>query len=460
MNILQLKDQFRAMRARRGAGQVSPSVESVTQTQFPEAQIVSIEKHTYVLGLEWRFFNDRKDLNQGLRLARREGATHYVVTQSEDLYGLARLHESKRAKRPVSASLQLSQVLSRGGTELFVFQLEGDTFCLVALNDSRPITGFEKVGPRSEILALAGEFQLSQVGNTIRQVGNTGVLEHEETVSLSEAFGKLEEFTGIKNIPNYKLIFLTLGGLLLLGLAAFMVYGYFNEAKLKAEMQRQARERDPNFIYEGGIDAGMKAIGLPAQVQLQRWRDTIMHIALAKEGWTLTGIECLPEECKLNWKRAYGSYADFFAASYANEVRSIETQDPVNPAKSDIQSVLKVAPAQAALTGLVRDKLQVLQQLQRPLASQLQDFSLLSGSTVQLKNPELYPGTPGITAAQIGKPVLRGEWSLSHELWSLNDLSFPLPALTLNNLSITRSQESDQWTYTLKGFYYAKGKDF
>lgn len=459
MKIQEIKDKLKALLSQRaGSGKQAAQEQQPTTPQTPAAQVVVIEKHTYAFGFEWRFYTDRKNLGQGLRQAKREGLSHYAVTQGEDLFGVARLEASKRVKKPISASLQLSQVFSRGGLELFVFQLESDSFCLVALNDSRPISGFERVGSRSEILALAGEFQLAQVGTTIRQLGNTGALEHEEPISLTEAFGQVEEYTGVRQIPDYKFLLLTLLGIFVVCVVAFMVYGYFNEAKLKSEIARQARERDPDFIYEREIANSMKNTGLPAQVQLERWRNVILGVPLSKQGWTLTGISCQPDECQLSWQRSYGSYADFFATSQANETRSTESQDAANPAKSSIKTHLKIPPAASVSPGLEREKLSPLQQVQRPLASLLQDISLLANSNVQLKNAELYPANLGLNPQQVSKPVVRGEWGLTHELWSLEDLSFTLPALTLDSLTLVQVDKSSQWLYTLKGFYYAKAK--
>ena len=205
----------------------------------------------------------------------------------------------------------------------------------------------------------------------------------------------------------------------------------------------------------------MKKTGLPAQQQMERWRATIQDIPVSRQGWTLTDIACQPEQCTLNWARDYGSYAEFFAVPLAHEVRSTESQAANNPASSKIQTVLTVPPAPVATVGLDRKQLPGLPQTQRLLASQLQDLSLLENSSVELKNAELYPAPAGLNAAQINKPVVRGEWTIAHEIWSLNDLSFSIPGLVAENLSIVvQPEKSNSWVYTLKGRYYAKGKDF
>ncbi len=427
----------------------------------PASQAVKINQHHFVFGLEWRFFTDSKDLSRTVRGAKRDGFDHQVVAQTDDLVGIGRIPTPPKKARLYSASLHLSQSVSRGGMELFVFKLDADLFCLVALNDSRPIIGFEKAGTRSDIMTLAGEFQLSQVGYTIRQAGNTGALEHEEAIKLSEAFGQPDDNTRVKAIPDYKILALKVAAVVGIVVIGFSIYGYINEAKIKATAERLARERDPNFLYEREVEASMKKTGLPAQQQMERWRATIQDIPVSRQGWTLTDIACQPEQCTLNWARDYGSYAEFFAVPLAHEVRSTESQAANNPASSKIQTVLTVPPAPVAAGGLDRKQLPGLPQTQRLLASQLQDLSLLENSSVELKNAELYPAPAGLKAAQINKPVVRGEWTIEHEIWSLNDLSFTIPGLVAESLSIVvQPEKSNSWVYTLKGRYYAKGKDF
>jgi hypothetical protein len=55
---------------------------------------------------------------------------------------------------------------------------------------------------------------------------------------------------------------------------------------------------------------------------------------------------------------------------------------------------------------------------------------------------------------------VRGEWSINHDIWSFNELSFNIPGMVVESLSITPPDKSTPWLYTLKGRYYAKGKDY
>jgi len=423
-------------------------------------QVLAVEKHRFVFGLDWRFYTDRKDLNLTFSAAKKEGYTHHILTQSEDLVGIGRFSEKKTKGQLYSASLQLIQTVSQGGVELFVFQLDRESYCLLAFNDSRPVNGYEKIGSRTDIMALAGDFQLSQVGQNIRQAGNTGALEHEENIKLSEAFGRLDEITRLKKIPDYKKLAFIVMGVLLLGLAAYYANSYYKNTKMKDILAKMANERDPNFIYEREINSSLQNIGLPAQMQLERWRSAINPVPMLRRGWSLTGIQCLPDECKLKWQREHGNFEEFYLNPLSNEIKNIESQSANNPATGVIETTIKVPVSESAAIKWTREKLFPLQNIQRPLASQLQDLSLLSNSAVYLANAELYPLKNGLSIQQVNKPVVSAEWMVTHDLWSLNELKFTIPSLVVEGLSISRDENKNQWIYTLKGRYYAKGKEY
>lgn len=458
---LKLTKALSKLRPKNKKNQATGTDES-TAPQEPTlaaVQIEQIEKHHFAFGLDWRFYTDRKDLTQTLSSSKKDGYTHKVVTQTEDLVGIGRVVEGKNKTKLYSGSLQLAQGISLGGIEIFVFQLQDDHFCLVALNESRPVIGFEKTGTRSEIMSLAGEFQLAHVGHNIRQVGNTGSLEHEEHIKLAEAFAKPDDNIRIKKIPDYKIIILSILAVLAVIFIIFSIYGYLNEAKLKEAAKRMAQERDPNFVYEKGIGAAMQSIGLPAQDQLNRWRTTINSIPMSRQGWTLVEIKCLSEECKVGWVRGKGSYTDFFSVTQSNEVISTENQQGSSPASSAIQTLLKVPAASDGKLGLVRENLPAMTASQRALGSQLQDLSLLSNSQTILNPVQLFGAPAGVSVQQLSKPVVRGDWQFVHELWSLSEISFILPALVLEELIISKAVNGN-WQYTINGKYYAKGKDF
>jgi hypothetical protein len=125
-----------------------------------------------------------------------------------------------------------------------------------------------------------------------------------------------------------------------------------------------------------------------------------------------------------------------------------------------IETTIKVPASESAAIKWTREKLFPLQNIQRPLASQLQDLSLLRNSAVSLANAELYPSKNGLSIQQVNKPVVSAEWMVTHDLWSLNELNFTVPSLVVESLNIVSGENKNQWIYTLKGRYYAKGKEY
>lgn len=424
------------------------------------AKSVTIEGNHYVFGLDWRFYTDRKDLSQTLSAARKSGLTHYATNPTEDFVGLGRGIDHSQGRKAYAGAIHLAESVSRGGVELFVFQLSDDLFSVTALNDSRPVADFDMLGSRNEILALAGRYQFQQGDENIRQVGNTGLLENEEHVELSHAFSGPDGSVRVKALPDYRKLALVGLGVLIFALIVTLVWWWLSAEQRKADQAKRQREQDPNYIYEKAIASNFNLSGLPAQLQLEGWRQVINDIPENHKGWALSKINCLPRQCEVLWERDYGNYKDFYMLPLKDVESSAEAQKEDNPAMATIQTVLKVPRPHPIPAELKRIGLPLLQDTVQSLSSQLQDLTLLSNSAAKMKPPELYPASPGLNAGQLQKPVLRGEWTFTHELWSLGDLEFKGGALMFQNLLIRRDESSKQWMYTLTGNYYAKGKDF
>lgn len=421
---------------------------------------LTLERHTYAYGLDWRFYADRKDLRGTMMFAQRGGVlSHCALTTTGDMVGLG-LHQSKQSPRKVhSAAAHLAETQSQGGIELFVFDFGKELYGLTALHDSRPVAGFDQLGPVREILALAGQFQVQHAGQDIRQVGNAGLLENEETLKISQAFAQPADEARLKALPNYRLrVIVAVGVALILGLS-FLLWWWLNMEEIKAAQAKREREQDPNYIYERSIDSALHAIRVPAQVQLQSWRAAIEAVPMVQNGWKLEKINCVPEQCEVLWRRDFGNYKEFYRQPVAGAMGNSESQTGDNPAQASIQTILQVN-LPAAGTAPARASLPPLRESLQSLASQLQDMALLPNGAVQLKAAELYPAVPGFKAAQITKPVVRGAWSVTHELWSLNDLELQGPALVSEGLLIQRDEKTEEWIYTLTGNYYAKGKTY
>lgn len=424
------------------------------------AQVCMIERRPYAFGLDWRFYGDGKELRQTLWAAHRSGLSHYILGDTQDLIGLMRGLSGTFKGKPQAAALQLAQSVSRGGMELFVFKIGPDLYSITGLQDSRPVLPFDRVGSRSEILTLAGQFQLQCVGQELRQAGNTGELEDEENLKLADAFGQPVEKVGLKAVPNFRLILIGAGALLVLGLIGGTTSWWLGKERAQAEQTRKQRESDPNVMYEKVVEAGVKAMGLPAQLQLSSWRETVKDIPESHAGWDLNKVNCSADRCEALWERKFGNYQDFYLTPLPGLIAAADSQTADNPAQAGIKTVHKVNLPANPTEALARADLPPLRESMQLLASQLQDLALLPNGDVKVGQPALYPAVQGVNAQQVHKPVVQGKWSLSHELWTLGDLDFKGKGLSFQTLTIVRDEKTQEWMYLLTGSYHAKAKDF
>jgi hypothetical protein len=94
------------------------------------------------------------------------------------------------------------------------------------------------------------------------------------------------------------------------------------------------------------------------------------------------------------------------------------------------------------------------------LSIQLQDLALLEDGQVSITAAALHPKIDGLQVDQISKPMVKGQWSVRHQLWTLADLELKGEAVVTDQLLLERDTNSKQWMYTLNGNYYAKGRSF
>jgi len=128
-------------------------------------------------------------------------------------------------------------------------------------------------------------------------------------------------------------------------------------------------------------------------------------------------------------------------------------QDVVNAelrTQHDISKLLPTGPSK----GLERNSLPVVQEVKKLWGSKLQDLSLLNGFNVRMGGASLFGGQGN--AATLLRPVVKGEWSIDHDIWSLAELQ--LPSYTVpENLKISKS-DSENFRFKIEGSYYAKAK--
>lgn len=448
---------FAGLRKKPKPSQVLSNSAVEEKPALTKSTTVEVGRNYFSFGLEWQLFSDRKELSTLLRNSQEKGYSHYVVSSSEDMVGLVAGIGSKESKKAMSAAIHLAETSSLGGLEVFIFELPNRLYSLTALNDSQPVQYFDQVGSQEEVLGLVAEYRALQSDQPIRYVGNVEFFENIEQLALNDAFKRPDNRASLTPLPNYRLRKL-LALVLVPSVLAFAAgAAWFQHMQQVEEQERIAREQDPNYIYENAVGPAMQQTGLQAQITLERWRELIFRIPTARVGWKLDKITCQPTACTVSWKRDFGSYQDFHATPLDGTTSSTEAQNGDSPANAGITTVLTVPSQPAEAMGLKRADLPGLRQTLQQVASQLQDISLLKDVEVKLKKPELYPAT-GASIEQINNPVAKGEWTITHELWTLSDLSFDLPNLVLQNLTITQNEKTKDWTYTLTGNYYARGK--
>jgi hypothetical protein len=433
-----------------------PSVNSVYKT----AKAVTIAKKEYVFGVNWQFYGSSKDLRSLMSAARNSGVFHYATTVAQEMVGFVQGVDKLKSGKKYSAALHLAETRSQGGVELFVLKLGEDLYSITALHDSLPVEGFDQLGTRSEILSLTGEFQLQQFGKETRHLGNAGILENEESISLIPIFSEPAQSALIKKIPDIRLLMIVGLGLILSGLLFYLVWSWINNVQVREANERRAREQDPNFIYENAVPSAMAALKTHGQAQLEQWRATIEQLPLSHKGWELKKIDCVPDQCEATWERSSGNYADFYSEKLPgiNSTEDFLSED--NPSQAEIKTISRFNEQSRQVKTPSRESLLSLTERRQLLASQMQDMALLANSTVQMKQPALYPAVQGINANEIQKPLVKGDWAITHEMWSLADLELKGNGLTVSKLLLFKQDQTNAWLYTLMGNYYAKGKEF
>jgi hypothetical protein len=120
---------------------------------------ISFDQYRFVLGMEWRLLEPTEKLVRGtLRQLRKEGLKWYATLGPQDFVGTC--SHISQAQQPLhSAALHLADQWSQGGLELFAFGMPEQRVAVVALNNGRPVPGFDFIGTMTEAQALIEEFE-------------------------------------------------------------------------------------------------------------------------------------------------------------------------------------------------------------------------------------------------------------------------------------------------------------
>ena len=445
------------------ATSAAPAAKTAANTAAPDwqnnqARRIVIEQKQYIFGLDWRLLPPTRTLARSMKLAKQEGMGFYVLSEMEDLMGSTTALPKTRGTK-YSAAMHLASKMSQGGLELYAFALPKGAYAVVAINESRPIPGFDFVGPFAPAKELIEEFQAIQAGHPVRGVGNAGLIEGEETIEPEDIFGEPAKQARIKAIPGTRSTTWLIGLALLLamGFAAAM---YWLEAQREAVMQEVKRDEvNPVIAYRTSLQQALQALPPSGPGLLKNWLTTINNIPVTNQGWRLTKVECKPSNCNAQWERVFGSYADFHKhlPPYTDSVKEVQTG--ADPLQASILTTHSLPPSAATaappVTSLHYSVLPSQQQGLRELSSQFQELALLGPIKASLTPPQLFGGSGQVD--EVKEVVASGDWAVEHELWVLPEISIA-PYMVTKSLVMNFATDKGQTTtsYRLEGSYYVQ----
>lgn len=424
-----------------------------THTATPWPHWLSIKGHVFLFGIDWEYSPLAGGKNKELQAQRKKGLSFYALSHFEDVIGYVGALPQAKGKK-YAAALQISDRLSQGGIEIFCFHLKDDVYSFIALNESKPVPGHDYVGSKENVWQLGDDFSNLQEKQAIRYVGNSGIFEMEEPLTLEKALSNPSSNAQFKSIINQPL-FMALAATLL---AIFgLIYGvneYLTHLRIQEEQKRQALMNDPNLLYEQNIEPALKQVTNGGRTQIDNWMQTIGKLPLKTGGWRLDSVKCNLQDCTATWQREYGNFSDLFNSIPLAYVSRTENMDTAKPNQSTATTTHQLAQKTHTQT-LTRNALPVAKDVLSQFSSQLQDLSLLDKTVISLEKPVLFPPTAQGSLDSLKHPVVRGAWGLQLELWSIASLKL-YPYAVPESLEIQfPAGQQDQAVYSLKGSFYA-----
>jgi hypothetical protein len=421
------------------------------------AQALVSENVTLVFDVRWAPVTSETRMSSLLEGARQEGFVYYVTNSYQETVGLAgRLPDG--LKKPHSAALILSQQFAQGGTELFIFQ-KGAQFGLVGLVDYSPIPGFDAIGTQDEIQLLAQEFTALNSSQLMRYYGNVDWYPEVESIDLAKLAHKAAvSSSGLKPLPNLKLrAALVVAAIAVLGII-YAGYDYYQELLAEQSAAEQAVLQDPNRLYEQSIEIALKTTGAPGVARLEQWREFFSKMPLTVSGWSAKTVTCIPTRCDVAWTRTSGNFKDFDLAlpedTYGLKNFKLD-KGLVSTEISTSHELSKFPKPEGMDQSIERSLLSIEDEAKKLWGSQLQDISLLAGTTVTMDAMTLF-GTSTASADTLNKPIMKGAWSIDHDMWSFTDLN--IPNFVVPEMLTIKVDLKNGLRYKLEGSYYAKGK--
>jgi len=162
--------------------------------------------------------------------------------------------------RHYSASLHLASRISQGGLELFAFAFADGQHAVLALQESRPLPGFDYLGDKATARTLVEEFMAIQRGQPMRLVGNTDGLEGREEVSPEDLFVEPAKSARLRSLRSWRAVRRGLVFAVLAVAAGFGVDHYLEQRRQETLKELQASSAYQQKIYQSEMEAAWSAL--------------------------------------------------------------------------------------------------------------------------------------------------------------------------------------------------------
>ena len=405
----------------RGLRFEKQQVSRAPATPAEPVSVLKIERANYVFGLDWRLVPPTRRLTRALALAREEGQSWCALSELEDVVGF--LATPKWLRGPhFSACLHLATRYSQGGLELFVFVFAETQYAVIALQESRPVPGFDYLGDAETARAMADEFLAIQRGQPIRLVGNTDFLDGQEVVSPEDLFAEAAKSSRLRSLRSWRAL---RRGLVFAVLAVTVAVGWSYWMDHRREEMHVHLLSSPAYqqkLYQEGLRSAWATLPAPTDAVLHNWHSLLMGLPVRVQGWRLSQVECQIEQCLAYWSRLHGSYADFLShlPESASGVDESVTDQDLMAGKMVTRHLMPALSSDAVASS---QELPPLREARRILADRFQDLQLLGPSVARVEPAQLFGGQQD--PALLIDPVFSGSWSLRHALWLLDSVSLP-----------------------------------
>lgn len=383
--------------------------------------LLNIEGVNFVFGMDWRMVPSTRRISRALALGRQEGMAWFATSELQDIVGF--LRPGLKARGPqYSAPLHLASRFAQGGLELFAFSFPMQRYAVLALQDFRPLPGYDVLGPLDVVKPMIEEFLAIQRGQPIRLVGNIGFLEGQETVSPEDLFAEPARSARLRSLRSPRALLIGTAVVIAAGIAMTGVERLLDARRKATLAELHASSVHQQKLYDDGLTRAWANLPDRANVLISGWLGTVAGIPLLHRGWKLERLECGNDKCSAVWTRLHGSYGEFMA-DLPKGVGSIDEsaadQETGTVKLTTHHPVSRTFRRSTASQADLPDQLSA----RRELTDLFLDLKLLGESASRIEPFKLFGGDQD--PKLLSNAVYAGQWSLRQALWVLPSLELP-----------------------------------